>query len=196
MWKVSTECLWSTPQNESASAVYVIFMSDIIPLPDANARDPVERLTACFRAFPSSAKRGHQKAAKKVFPPPGKVTKNIRGAPWPLCISRLAGACRTALRTSLWFGWKINERSASEDDMQSPGERRRGRWRRWRHLSLPKSKFERTDDVARQGSDPQQCLRTARSDVCRARPSRAKHAFAPRYNRWHISQGFGDGDPR
>jgi Transposase domain (DUF772) len=63
-------------------------------------------------------------------------------------------------------------------------------------LSLPKSRFERTDDVARQGSDPQQRLRTARSGVCRACPSRAKHAFAPRYNRWHISKGFGEGAPR
>jgi hypothetical protein len=46
-------------------------------------------------------------------------------------------------------------------------------------LSLPKSRFERTDDVGRQGSDAQQRLRTARSGVCRVRPSRAKHAFAP-----------------
>jgi hypothetical protein len=37
----------------------------------------------------------------------------------------------------------------------------------------------RTDDVARQGSDAQQRLRTARSGVFRARPSQAKHAFAP-----------------
>jgi hypothetical protein len=37
-------------------------------------------------------------------------------------------------------------------------------------LSLPKSRFERADDVARQGSDAQQRLRTARSGVCRARP--------------------------
>src|ERR1700737_5582603 len=34
-------------------------------------------------------------------------------------------------------------------------------------MSLPKSRFERTDDVARQGSDAQQPLRTARSGVCR-----------------------------
>jgi hypothetical protein len=52
------------------------------------------------------------------------------------------------------------------------------------------------DDVARQGSDAQQRLRTARSGVCRARPSRAKHAVAPRYNRRHISQGFVEGAPR
>jgi FtsP/CotA-like multicopper oxidase with cupredoxin domain len=49
-------------------------------------------------------------------------------------------------------------------------------------LSLPKSRFERIDDVARQGLDAQQRLRTARSGVCRACPSQAKHAFAPRYN--------------
>jgi hypothetical protein len=36
--------------------------------------------------------KGHQKAAKKVFPPPGKVTKNIRSAPWPLCKSRPGGS--------------------------------------------------------------------------------------------------------
>ncbi len=63
-------------------------------------------------------------------------------------------------------------------------------------LSLPKSRFERTDDVARQGSDAQQRLRTAQSGACRARPSRARHAFAPRYNRWRISQGFVEGVPR
>jgi hypothetical protein len=34
----------------------------------------------------------HQKAAKIGFPPPGKVTKNIRGAPWPPCISRPGGS--------------------------------------------------------------------------------------------------------
>ena len=65
-----------------------------------------------------------------------------------------------------------------------------------RGMSLPKSRFERTDDVARQESDAQRRLRTARLGVCRARPSRAKHAFAPRYNRWHISQGFGEGAQR
>jgi hypothetical protein len=48
-------------------------------------------------------------------------------------------------------------------------------------LSLPKSRFERTDDVARQGSGAQQGLRNARSSVCTAHPSQAKHAFAPRY---------------
>jgi hypothetical protein len=69
----------------------------------------------------------------------------------------------------------------------------RPQFRSW--LSLPKSRFERTDDVGRQGSDAQRCLRTARLGVCRVRPSRAKHAFVPRYNRWHISQGFGEGAP-
>jgi hypothetical protein len=44
-----------------------------------------------------------------------------------------------------------------------------------RRLPLPKSRFERTDDVARQGLDAQQRLRTARSGVCRGCPSRAKH---------------------
>src|SRR5260370_14305798 len=41
-------------------------------------------------------------------------------------------------------------------------------------LSLPKSRFVRIDGVARQGSDTQQCLRTSRSDVCRACPSQAR----------------------
>ena len=36
-------------------------------------------------------------------------------------------------------------------------------------LSLPKSRFERTDDGARQGSDAQQRVRNARSGLCRAR---------------------------
>src|SRR6266568_9638337 len=57
---------------------------------------------------------------------------------------------------------------------------------RARSLSLPKSRFVRIDGVARQGSDTQQCLRTSRSDVCRACPSQARREFAPHYNR---SQG-------
>jgi hypothetical protein len=38
-------------------------------------------------------------------------------------------------------------------------------------VSLPKTRVEHIDDVARQGSDGRQCLRTARSGVYRARPS-------------------------
>ena len=60
-------------------------------------------------------------------------------------------------------------------------------------VSLLKTRFERIDDVARQGSDAQQRVLTARSGVCRARPSRAKREFALHYNRWHISQGFVEG---
>jgi hypothetical protein len=60
-------------------------------------------------------------------------------------------------------------------------------------LSLPKSRFVRIDGVARQGSDTQQCLRTSRSDVCRACPSQARREFAPHYNRLHISQEFAKG---
>src|SRR3984893_14159645 len=68
---------------------------------------------------------------------------------------------------------------------------------RWAGCRRAKAcRFRNLDEVARQGSDAQQRLRTAQSGVCRARPSRARHAFAPRYNRWHISQGFGEGDPR
>ena len=36
-------------------------------------------------------------------------------------------------------------------------------------VSLPKSRFARIDGAARQGSDAQQCLRTAQSGACRAR---------------------------
>jgi hypothetical protein len=57
-------------------------------------------------------------------------------------------------------------------------------------LSLPKSTFERTDDVGHLVS-PNRSI-----GVCRARPSRAKHAVAPRYNRWRISQEFVEGAPR
>jgi hypothetical protein len=60
-------------------------------------------------------------------------------------------------------------------------------------LSLPKSRFVRIDGVARQGSDTQQCLRTSRSDVCRACPFQARREFAPHYNRSHISQEFAKG---
>jgi hypothetical protein len=64
---------------------------------------------------------------------------------------------------------------------------------RFGQLSLPKSRFVRIDGVARQGSDTQQCLRTSRSDVCRARPSQARREFAPHYNRWRISPEFAEG---
>lgn len=37
----------------------------------------------------------------------------------------------------------------------------------WLRLSLLKTRFVRIDGVARQGSDAQQCLRTARSGVCK-----------------------------
>jgi hypothetical protein len=56
-----------------------------------------------------------------------------------------------------------------------------------------KVRFVRSDDVARQGSDRRQCLRIARSGVCRARPSRAKRESAPHYNRSHILQEFVEG---
>jgi hypothetical protein len=37
---------------------------------------------------------------------------------------------------------------------------------------------------------------TVKLNSRKACPSRAKHAFATRYNRWHISQGFVEGAPR
>ena len=60
-------------------------------------------------------------------------------------------------------------------------------------LSLPETKFARIDDGAHQGSGVQQHLRTARSRVCRARPSRAKHEFVRHYNRRRISLEFVEG---
>ena len=57
-------------------------------------------------------------------------------------------------------------------------------------LSLLKTRFERIDDVVRQGLDTRQCLRIARLAVCRARLSRAKRASAPHCNRKRISKGF------
>src|ERR1700687_2202392 len=57
-------------------------------------------------------------------------------------------------------------------------------------LSLPETRFARIDDGAHQGSGVQQHLRTARSRVCRARPSRAKHEFSRHYNRRRISLEF------
>jgi soluble lytic murein transglycosylase-like protein len=43
-----------------------------------------------------------------------------------------------------------------------------------RSLSLPKTTSERIDGVVRQGSDTQQCSRSARSVVYKARPCQAK----------------------
>jgi hypothetical protein len=60
---------------------------------------------------------------------------------------------------------------------------------RWRFRNL---RFVHIDGVARQGSDTQQRLRTSRSDLCRACPSRARREFAPHYNRSHISQEFAE----
>jgi hypothetical protein len=48
-------------------------------------------------------------------------------------------------------------------------------------LSLPKTRFERIDGVAHQGSDTRQYLRIARLAVCRAHPSRAKREFELRF---------------
>jgi hypothetical protein len=59
-----------------------------------------------------------------------------------------------------------------------------------------KVRFARNDDVTRQESDTRQCLRTARSEVCRARPSQVKRESAPHYNSWRISKEFGAGTQR
>src|SRR5260370_14547468 len=63
-------------------------------------------------------------------------------------------------------------------------------------LSLPKTRFEHSDGVVRQGLDARQCLRTARRAVCRAHPSRAKRGSEPHCNRSRISQGFAEGAQR
>ena len=63
-------------------------------------------------------------------------------------------------------------------------------------VSLPKTRFVCIDGGARQESDAQQPLRSARLGVCRACPSQAKREFAFHYNRWHISQEFVEGDVR
>jgi endonuclease YncB( thermonuclease family) len=44
-------------------------------------------------------------------------------------------------------------------------------------VSLPKTRFEHSDGVVRQGPDTRQCLRTVRRAVCRAHPYRAKRGF-------------------
>jgi hypothetical protein len=63
-------------------------------------------------------------------------------------------------------------------------------------VSLLKTRFEHIDGVVRQGSDTQQCSRSARSAVYKARPSQAKRASAPHCNRSRISQEFVAGAPR
>ena len=48
-----------------------------------------------------------------------------------------------------------------------------------RELSLPKTRFEHSDSVVRQGPDTRQCRRTFGRAVCRAHPSRAKRGSEP-----------------
>ncbi len=55
-------------------------------------------------------------------------------------------------------------------------------------LSLPRSQIRAFDGLTRRGSDEQQCLRTARSHVCRAHPSRVKGESVSHCNRRRISQ--------
>src|SRR5262245_49597228 len=63
-------------------------------------------------------------------------------------------------------------------------------------LSLPKTRFEHSDGVVRQGPDTRQCRRAVRPAVCRAHPSRAKRGSEPHCNRWRISRGFAEGARR
>ncbi len=60
-------------------------------------------------------------------------------------------------------------------------------------LSLPKTRSACIDGVALQGSGARQCFHIARSGACRARPSPAKHEFAPHYNSGRISKEFAEG---
>src|SRR6516162_7005655 len=64
------------------------------------------------------------------------------------------------------------------------------------NLSLPKTRFEHSGGVVRQGPDTRQCRRTVRRAVCRANPSRAKRGSEPHCNRSRISRGFAEGAPR
>src|SRR6266478_6291950 len=63
-------------------------------------------------------------------------------------------------------------------------------------VSLPKTRFEHSDGVVRQGLDSRQCLRIVRRAVSRAHPYRAKRGFEPHYNRSRISRGFAEGAQR
>src|SRR5262249_29412004 len=63
-------------------------------------------------------------------------------------------------------------------------------------LSLPKTRFEHSHGVVRQGPDTRQCRRAVRPAVCRAHPSRAKRGSEPHCNRWRISRGFAEGARR
>jgi pimeloyl-ACP methyl ester carboxylesterase len=63
-------------------------------------------------------------------------------------------------------------------------------------MSLPKTRFERSDGVVRQERDTRQCRRTVRRAVCRAHPSRAKRGSEPHCNRSRISRGFAEGARR
>ena len=63
-------------------------------------------------------------------------------------------------------------------------------------VSLPKTRFEHSDGVVRQGPDTGQCRRTVRRAVCRAHPSQAKRGSEPHCNRSCISRGFAEGARR
>src|SRR5271157_1822753 len=67
---------------------------------------------------------------------------------------------------------------------------------RFQPYRFRKLRFVRIDGAVRQGSDAQQCLRTARLGVCRAHPSRAKCELVLHCNRCCISQEFAEGTLR
>jgi hypothetical protein len=54
-----------------------------------------------------------EKGAKKVFQPPAREKKKFTVHRGRCVKAGLTGGCRTALRTSHWFPWKINERYCS-----------------------------------------------------------------------------------
>ena len=109
--------------------------------------------------------------------------------PWPL-----RSGLEAATRALFGLGDQSSAdflRPAGEAALVSPDS---VSWRVFKNpLSLPNTRFARTDGAIRRGSDAQQCLRTAQLGACKERPSRAKREFALHYNRRHISQEFVEG---
>src|SRR6476660_1691055 len=109
----------------------------------------------------------------------------------PLC------SCSTQDRHRICLGWEAKHGASIQIGFYSPPNcfliwslGGKNQVNQTRPVSLPKTISERIDGVVRQGSDTQQCSRSARSAVYKARPSQAKCASARHYNRSRISQEF------